>query len=190
MTQGRELITGKGYLRPTMSSAQQKFREPPKVPENVRMGLGNDALPQIRGHTAPNGFGRNVGSKNARSHQCSRANRLPPRNHVAESLNKLKGLNLQDYAFGEMPTTLLKHKNLSGKNLHAGTFDSLRYNVSTAPSWRKSRAQKIDDKVEKLKRCYEKQDADKDGHPLIMSDTERKLKIMQHYFPAQQTSPQ
>lgn len=102
LNQGRELINGKGYLKQTMSSAQQKFRDAPKVPENVRMGLNNDALPQIRGHTAPNGVaGRNCNTKNTRSQQCSRvASRLPPRGPAAESLNKLKGLSLMDYSFG------------------------------------------------------------------------------------------
>ena len=64
---GREVINGKGYLKPTMSSAQQKFRDKPSIPYNLRMGLSDNALPQIRGHTAPTGVGRNNYKNNSKS---------------------------------------------------------------------------------------------------------------------------
>lgn len=82
-------------------------------------------------------------------------------------------MNLADFNFGET------EKNSTrgfAPGLTAGTglfsdYEKER-NVATAPCWRKSRGQKVDEKIEKLKLMFANAGSeDEDVDPLIQSDS-------------------
>lgn len=54
--------------------------------------------------------------------------------------------------------------------------------VATAPAWRKTRAQRVDDKIGKIRQMFSGEDGE-NPHPMLMSDSQRREKIMSHYFP-------
>ena len=60
--------------------------------------------------------------------------------------------------------------------------DSARARQATAPCWRKTRAERVDEKIARLKRS-DKLAAEAGGHELLMSDREKRSRLVQQYFP-------
>lgn len=93
-------------------------------------------------------------------------------------------MTLQDYAAG----------NLWGRNTHKmassssgglfGREGSLGSRQATAPCWRKTRAERVDEKIARLKRSDALAAAG--SNELLMSEREKRSKLVSQYFPGQE----
>lgn len=199
LAEGREQCTGKNYLKPTMASRQQSrgFRVPPVGGSGI--GTANAApqamLPMIdRGRmgTAPTQMNGRGHSRSTRAQTRGSVRTrgmdglpLPPRAAPHQTQTGFHGMTLQDYATG----------NLWGRNggpmatsSSGGLFskeNSAKSRQATAPCWRKTRPERVDEKIARLRRS-DKLAAEAGGNELLMSDREKRSRLVQQYFPGKE----
>lgn len=197
LAEGREQCTGKGYLKPTMASRQQtRGHRPPLIGGGAPQAMppGPDAmLPLInRGHTAPTLVGQRGHSRSTRAHtRGSYRTRgidgqpLPPRPpQAARTTSGFQGMTLQDYATGNLWG---RNTNKMASSSSGGLFGRERSGSrqATAPCWRKTRAERVDEKIARLKRS-EIIAAAGSSNELLMSEREKRSKLVSQYFPGQE----
>lgn len=88
------------------------------------------------------------------------------------------GMTLQDYAVGGAWGTGGAWQSNGGKENQSSAGNP---RIATAPCWRKPKAQRIDEKVQKLMTSYK--ESDQGANPFAQTDSQRRGQAMQKYFP-------
>ena len=88
-------------------------------------------------------------------------------------------MTLQDYATGNLWGRNNKMASSSSGGLF-GRENSLGSRQATAPCWRKTRAERVDEKIARLKRGTE---AVAGPNELLMSERAKRSKLVSQYFP-------
>lgn len=93
-------------------------------------------------------------------------------------------MTLQDYATGNLWG---RNTNKLASSSSGGLFgreNSLGSRQATAPCWRKTRAERVDEKIARLKRS-DALAAVAVSNELLMSEREKRSKLVSQYFPGQ-----
>lgn len=91
-------------------------------------------------------------------------------------------MTLQDYATGNLWGRNGAKLGSSSSGGLFGREGSLGSRQATAPCWRKTRAERVDEKIARLKRSDALAVA-AGSNELLMSDREKRTKLVSHYFP-------
>jgi hypothetical protein len=135
-------------------------------------------LPPVRGYTAPTQAQRNLQSRSTRV-----GTGAPGARRGKLGSQHFQGLTLDQFNFGDERQHASKPAFNPMATKSVGLFSDYGKprQAATAPAWRKTRAARVDEKIGKIKMMFTGAD---DGEvPALMSESQRREKIMAHYFP-------
>jgi hypothetical protein len=165
---GREVCAGKGYLKPTIASRQAKrvtLGYAPLTMSTQHYPESGAAFTAVRGSTAPAGAQRKLFTAQSQSRGLAR-----PHGTATGFGQDLKySGTLQDYSGGAWGATPSAQTRASTRGRTAGT----------APVWRKTKQQRVDEKVNKLLASYN----EATRPALALSEQQRRAQLTAKYFP-------
>lgn len=173
LAEGREQCSGKGYLKPTMASRQAQ-RE--TLGMNLNTGQSESSrFPAIRGQTAPApALGAIRGASRGKTGRVAKGIDGRP---IQSQQRPRVGMTLQDYAVGGAWGTGDAWSSINGKENQSSAGNP---RTATAPCWRKPKAQRIDEKVQKLLDSYKDTS---DGNVYAQTESQRREQQTKKYFP-------
>ena len=94
-------------------------------------------------------------------------------------------MTLHDYATGNMWGRNVQSKGLMSSS-SGGLFgnENKGQRQATAPCWRKTRAERVDEKIARLKRS-DQLASSADTNDFLISERKKRNKLVQQYFPGQ-----
>ena len=177
---GRDLCTGKGFLRPTIISLQAE-----RLPAGLPMPSLNRFDFQGSQLWKPDKSIPDLSNNDGRRLVTRATSRAPPGTAHGSVKVGLHGMTLYDYAGGNQwckngfDPSQSKGSAFSGSR-YAGTAHKNR--STTAPCWRKPRYQRVDEKVQKLLDGYKQADVE-DQVKLAKTESDKREDVLQKYFP-------
>lgn len=145
---GRDLCTGKGFLRPTIISQQA---------ERLTAGLPPHSMNQLDMQRSqhlwkPEKSIPDMSYNDGRRLVTRATSRAPPGTaHGSVKVGRLHGMTLHDYAGGTQWCKNGFEPSQSKGSAFSGTrSNAQKIRSTTAPCWRKPRYQRVDEKVQKL----------------------------------------